>query len=72
MDMRHRSTPVQTCQRYALRRDRVNSPAGVGFWVKLEAAAKAPVETFSTDTPMPGDISADTCGQLLIHPHVSC
>jgi hypothetical protein len=25
MDMRHRSTPVQTCQRYAVRADRVNS-----------------------------------------------
>ena len=28
MDMRHRSTPVQTCQRYAVRADRVNSTAG--------------------------------------------
>jgi len=27
MDMRHRSTPVQTCQRYALRCERVNSAA---------------------------------------------
>jgi hypothetical protein len=34
MDMRHRSTPVQTCQRYALRCDRVNSAVGVGFWVE--------------------------------------
>jgi hypothetical protein len=27
MDMRHRSTPVQTCQRYVVREDRVNSAA---------------------------------------------
>ncbi len=32
MDMRHRSTPVQTCQRYAVREDRVNSAAERQTW----------------------------------------
>jgi len=62
MDMRHRSTPVQTCQRYALRCDRVNS-AERAYLLGETGKPDTGWERFSTDTPLLWTIGADTCGQ---------
>jgi hypothetical protein len=57
MDMRHRSTPVQTCQRYAVREDRVNSAAKGDF--------DTPNSVFRCDTPQPWGQLVWPCGQLV-------
>jgi len=57
MDMRHRSTPVQTCQRYVVRADRVNSAAKRAAWHADRVSSR--------DTPQPGDNWSGTCGQLV-------
>ena len=74
MDMRHRSTPVQTCQRYAVREDRVNSAAtaevqsrtGPGSSMTSDRGQTSqPPARVRRDTPLPGDNWARTCGRLV-------
>jgi hypothetical protein len=57
MDMRHRSTPVQTCQRYVSREDRVNSTSS--------GPARHAHRVSRRDTPQPGDNWSCPCGQLV-------
>ena len=58
MDMRHRSTPVQTCQRYAVREDRVNSAAERQAWHRTPRVSPRHAAAW-------GQLVLNPCGQLV-------
>src|SRR5689334_7118953 len=61
MDMRHRSTPVQTCQRYVVPVDRVNSAAN-GAASHPSSACRA---TTRRTWGQRAGTAVGTCGQLV-------